>query len=139
MTITINWHFINEGKTDLWQLTRCLYCYIGPEDELLYFGKVAGQYSSVRRRWTRSGKSGFWDFIESELGIFEHSTAVGLLELPIGNRYSTRLLADIETLLIYHRKPPGNVDCTKSRISRPSMSVRCKGDWPYPKRLFVDS
>lgn len=139
MKVIIDWQYISEASTHLWQLTRCLYSYTDAKGELLYIGKVAALASSVRRRWSRSGKGSFWDFIEQDLGVFEHCTLVGLVQLPVGNRYSPQLLADIETLLIHQCQPPGNVDCKSTRIRRPGLSIQCKGDWPHFRKVFVDN
>lgn len=138
MKVTVEWKLIDDECEDLWDLTRCLYLYSSAEDQVLYIGQVGSLNSSVRRRWTRSGKGRCWDFLESELGIFEHRVTVGALCLPTRRRFSRQLLTDVETLLISCLAPPANSAARKSRISRPGMTVICTGDWFLASRKFVD-
>jgi hypothetical protein len=120
---------------ELWKFSRCLYAYTYGE-EILYIGKSVG--TTVRGRWVRSGKSGFWDALEEDRGIFEHIVLVGIIELPKGRRLSRETIADIESLLICRVKPWGNIQCRNSRITRPGLTVLCEGGWPLEHRLFID-
>ena len=119
-------------------LSRCLYLYASADNQILYIGQVGANSSSVRKRWTRSGKSLCWDFIETELGVYEHSLLVGSIFTPGEKRMTRQVLTDVETLLIYYLKPPANLAAIHTRISRPGLVVTCTGDWPVPSKTFID-
>ena len=135
MFISVDWRIIEDDSLELWNVSRGLYCY-SVDDTILYIGKVDG--TTVRQRWNRSAKASLWDFVENELGIFEHTTTVGLLRLPESRRFSSQILADVESLLISEIQPHGNVACKSTRISRPGVTVTCTGDWFYRQREFLD-
>lgn len=137
MTVEIRWREIGRDADLAWRYSRVLYAYLDPSGkEILYIGKADG--TTVRQRWTRSAKEGFWDDLERELGILEHLVFVGEPFLGAGTRLTRDLLADIESLLINRIKPWGNVASRRSRISRPGLVVRCLGDWLHPRRVFRD-
>lgn len=135
MNVVIEWQRIDADNQHLWNLYRCLYCYVA-DDNILYIGKAEGK--SIRQRWTRSAKTAFWDFIEDELGIFEHDILVGRFWIEQARRLTSSLVVDVESLLISHLQPAGNIMCRKSRICRPGLVVECKGDWPVKLRRFCD-
>ena len=141
ITVTVKWQRIDDDdEAGLWNVSRGLYAYLdldgGDEEEILYIGKVDG--TTVRRRWNRSGKQGFWDGLERERGIHSHGVIVGLIRLPEGRRLSREIICDVESLLIHRLCPWGNIQCRLSRISRPGLTVRCVGDWPPQQRVYVD-
>ena len=121
----------------LWFADCGLYAYIGPKNEVLYIGKVDG--TTVRQRWSRSGKEAFWSDLERERNIFKHAAIFGAIELELGRRLTQELLADIESLLINRVQPWGNIQCCNMRIARPGLHVRCAGSWPLVKRQFYDA
>jgi hypothetical protein len=129
MDILVDWKTVN-GKSDpLWQVRRGLYSYLHPKTfEILYVGKVDG--TSVRGRWLRPAKSDFWEDLERERNIKTHMIIVGLLTLERTRRFSSELLADVESLLIARVLPWGNIQSRAKRISRKSMIVTCAGKWP---------
>jgi hypothetical protein len=135
MNVIIDWQKIDDDSQHLWDWCRCLYCY-ATDDNILYIGKAEGK--SIRQRWTRSAKPDFWDFIEMELDIFEHDILVGHFWIEQNRRLTSSLIADVESLLISHVQPAGNIMCKKSRISRPGLLVTCGGDWPSKAREFYD-
>lgn len=139
--VTINWQRVDEGDSSgLWNVSRGLYSYLnldaGDEEEILYVGKVDG--TTVRKRWCRSGKEGFWGSLETERGIYSHGVIVGLIGLPARRRLSRELITDVESLLINRLCPWGNIQCRLSRTSRPGLTVRCVGDWPLGQHIYVD-
>lgn len=68
----------------------------------------------------------------------EDSRAGGFPELPPNARLTRELLCDIESLLINHLRPRGNIQAIHSHIRRPGLTVRCWNDWPHRRTLFVD-
>ena len=136
MTIKITWYEINDDNQVLWQVNRGLYAYLGPNNEVLYIGKVNG--TTIRTRFQASAKPALWNFIVNDLGIDEVTILAGLVELPEGSKHSRQRLSDIESLLIYEIKPAGNIACRDSRICRPGLNILCRGDWRYHRRKFLD-
>lgn len=118
MFVTVRWSPLdNEGMHPLWFANRGLYAYLGPNNEVLYIGKVDG--TTVRQRWNRSGKEAFWNDLEKERGIFKHAVIFGEIELETGSRLTRELLADIESLLIKRVQPWGNIQSRNTRIPGP--------------------
>ena len=139
MSIQVVWQELFPLSEDArWGYTNCLYAYISPRhNEILYIGKANG--CSVRQRWNASDKKiNFWQPLEEQRGIYEHITLLGEIYLEIGRRFSRQLLSDIESLLIAYEQPWGNSKCRKSRISRPSMEIKCYGDWVGSRRRYID-
>ena len=137
-TIEIEWRSVETHSDSAWGLTRCLYSYIAPPgNEVVYIGKAWGV--TVRGRWTRSAKEGFWSDLERQRGIHQHAVIVGELSLPVRSRLSHELLCDVESLLINRVQPWGNIQCVGTRMSRPQIAVRCRGKWPLAQTVFRDS
>ncbi len=135
MHVGVAWRALGENDEG-WNAYRCLYAYLTPSgQEILYIGKSWGD--TVRQRWNRSAKEGFWDDLERKRKIKNHIPLLGEIEVDFGSRFTQALLADIESLLIFHEKPWGNIQSQQSRISRPELSVRCRGDWPG-RRHYLD-
>jgi hypothetical protein len=88
----------------------------------------------VRERAHASDKDVFWTWCRVH-GIYEHACLVGH---PATEGVLTRqLLADIESLLIFHLQPLWNSQNTRTRgISRPGMVVTCTGDWRWSSTFF---
>jgi hypothetical protein len=118
-------------------LLRVLYAYLNPKTrQVLYVGKA--DYRSVRQRYRGDHKNAmFLDLIGSRPSL-KIEVIVGELYFDANRRYSSALLADVESLLIYRLKPPLNRQCINSRISRPGMVVTCSGRWPHIRTRFVD-
>lgn len=131
MRVAVHWLPPDEVE-GAWDLSHCLYAYLGPpNEEILYIGKSWGV--SVRQRWVRSAKPDFWDQLERARGIRQHRPVVGLVQPSSEARLTAQLLADIESLLIYVEQPWGNIQSRASRIRRPGLLVQCRGDWPGRK------
>jgi len=138
MHVTVRWSPLdNEGESPLWSANRGLYAYVGPQNEVLYIGKVDG--TTVRQRWNRSRKEALWNDLERERKIFNHAAIFGAIELEMGSRLTRELLGDIESLLIKRVQPWGNIQSRNTRITRPGLHVRCAGSWPLEKRQFYDA
>ena len=136
--ITIRWTDVGNENDPLWCAASVLYAYLSPSGrEILYIGQACG--CTVRERWRRSGKAGFWNALERDRGIRSHCVIVGVPELPAGMRLTKELLSDVESLLIARLQPWGNIQCLGTRICRPGMVVQCRGNWPGPQRKFVDA
>lgn len=126
--IEVKWIILRDDDPG-WNFRRCLYAYLTPNSrEILYVGKAWG--ATVRARWTRSGKEGFWDDLGKKRKIQSHTPLIGEIILVEGQRLTQELLADIESLLIKKENPWGNIQCQQNRISRPAMLVKCSGKWP---------
>lgn len=134
MLVSVQW-FDPDEHPDLWKLSRGFYLYGHPEEnEILYIGKVDG--TTVRQRWNRSAKRGFWEALEADRNIHEHTALVGVIELEAGKRLSRELICDVESLLINRIQPWGNIQCRNTRITRSGLKVRCKGEWSYSPKSF---
>ena len=121
-----------------WQSMRCLYAYVAPDKkEILYIGKSWGV--SVRGRWGREAKSGFWDDLEKKRKIKKHIALLSEVSLTYSGILTEKLLADIESLLIIGEQPWGNIQNKKSRIGRPGLIVKCSGSWPGQARFYQDN
>lgn len=138
MLVEILWKPIRGHKDPKWGWKRVLYAYLSPDrKKILYIGKAYRM--TVRERWCYSGKAGFWDWLESELGITKHIVLVGKINFLEGDRITDQLLSDIESLLIKRIKPPGNIQSKVSRISRPGLRVRCLGGWDGWKKEYREN
>lgn len=134
MLVRVHWYDPDEHP-DLWKLCRGLYLYGHPEeDEILYIGKVDG--TTVRRRWNRGAKRGFWEALEADRNLHEHTLLAGVIELEAGNHLSRAMICDIESLLINRIQPWGNIQCRNTRIMRAGLSVLCEGEWSYAPNFF---
>jgi hypothetical protein len=119
-----------------WQSRRVLYAYfLRRPIELLYVGKAWG--TTVSARLTANDKDAFWSDFEREYGDIEPNVMLGDVMLVPGSRFTRELLADIESLIIQREKPWGNIQSTRSRITRPGMRVLCTGAWKW-KREYRD-
>jgi len=90
MEVVVEWRELYEGDEG-WYTECALYAYstVG-RSEILYIGKADG--TTVRRRWSRSGKEGFWDAVERERGIYHHAVLLGEIALIPGRRLTRELL-----------------------------------------------
>jgi hypothetical protein len=136
MLIKVRWTFI-EGEDDpLWQEQLCLYSYFHPSrDWLLYVGKA--DYATVRSRMRGDHKARLWHDLQRKYAIKEVRVLQG--ELLVSGRRTSELLSDVESLLIMTLQPFGNIQSTRSRISRPGMHVHCINHWPLTHRHFYDN
>lgn len=137
MQVKIAWTLIDDEAHPLWNASFCLYAYLHPRRNLpLYIGK--SDYSTVSGRLRGKHKAKLFRDIEREFSIDMMRVLQGELLLEEGRRRSSGLLADVESLLISHLRPYGNISSTQSRISRPGLHVTCRGDWPFNRKLFYD-
>jgi hypothetical protein len=137
MSVEVNWTSLDNSRDTLWADQLCLYAYLHPNrDWLLYIGKA--DFSSIRQRLYGDHKSELFRDIRREYGVGEVRVLHGDIELETGQRRSSELLADVESLLIMRLKPFGNIQSTKSRIQRLGLRVRCTGDWPFKRVQFHD-
>jgi len=136
MSIEIEWQYTGGGEESL-EFSRVLYAYLHPDtSEILYIGKA--DYCTVKKRLFGAHKEEIFEKMVSNLGITELHAIVGVLYVPENRRYSSELLADIESLLIIKVQPPYNIQSRRSRISRPGLGVRCIGAWPHEQEYFID-
>ena len=136
MNIEIEWEYTGGGEESL-ELSRVLYAYLHPNtNEILYIGKA--DYCTVKERLFGAHKEEIFEEMVSNLEITELHAIVGVLYFPENRRYSSELLADIESLLIIQVQPPYNIHSRKSRISRPGLKARCIGEWPHEQEHFID-
>lgn len=134
--ITVNWKYISGNEDEKWDWCRVLYMYLAPkEGEPIYIGQA--YECSVRERFLTAGKAALWGYMK-KLKVMRHAIAVGNIIIPRGQNISKELVNDIESLLIYHTLPCGNIMSKDTRISRPGMKIRCGGDWPLPQKTFED-
>jgi hypothetical protein len=134
--VTIHWEQITGNDDPKWGWSRVLYAYSWRR-ELLYIGKAHN--CTVAKRWDGADKlDGFWRDLERERSIYKHTVLVGNLALVKGARLTRELLADVESLLIIHHQPWGNIQSTRSRpIFRRGLRLRNIGHWPGA-RAVVD-
>lgn len=136
MNVEIAWEYTGAGEQSL-EFSRVLYAYLHPEtSRLLYIGKA--DYCTVRERLYGKHKEAIFEEMQDDLGIHEIHAVVGVLLLVGDRRFSSKLLADVESLLIFEVQPHYNRQLRKSRISRPALTVRCGGSWPHARKRFID-
>ncbi len=136
MVVEIEWTPL-EYDDPLWHDWLCLYAYTNAVDQqIVYLGKA--DYQTVGQRLHGTHKRQIYDFCERDLGINELDVLHGELIPEQGRRISSRLLADVESLLIMRLQPPCNVVCTRSRYMRPGLRVKCTGVWPDRRTGFHD-
>lgn len=135
MEVVVSWSW---ARAEDFELCRCLYAYLHPRtDNLLYLGKADRQ--SVGQRMKGRHKDDVYEYLEREHRVQKLRPLIGELLLDEKQRYSSALLADVESLLINQIAPPCNVSCIGSRIERPGLTVVCRGDWwPLRQRTFHD-
>jgi hypothetical protein len=140
MDVMVEWFSISGQKDDRWNDNCGLYAYLAPTQQraINYLGKVDG--CTVRTRHRASDKHKVYRRLEEDFGHYEHEIIVADVKPPKGCRLTRKLLADIESLLIYLIQPVGNTSNKKSRrYYRPGMRVICRGAvWPLARRTFVD-
>ena len=137
MRVEVEWKGLEAGGS-LWRDAHCLYAYVDADGErLLYVGKA--DFQTVRQRLGCRGKDDLFEYFRRGLRVDAFRVMHARPWLDEGRRLTSELLADVESLLILRLRPFGNVACTRSRISRPGLSVVCVGDWPFARRRFRDS
>lgn len=138
-TICIHWRPVTVEDQELADSSMVLYGYVTLEkNQIVYIGKA--DRSTVWERHRCASKAAVWGRIYAHFGRSEKCfVIVGELALPLGRRFSSALLSDIETLLISSLEPIGNRSAIATRISRPGTKVLCRGAcWPLPRRTFRD-
>lgn len=136
MNIKIKWQYTGISEESL-NFSRVLYAYLHPDtSEILYTGKA--DFCTVKKRLSGKHKEAIFNEMISDIGIGKLHAIVGILHIPEGRRFSSELLADIESLLIINVQPQYNIQSRQSRISRPGLSVQCSGKWPHEQKYFVD-
>ena len=137
MRVEVEWSYAGPADENI-EFSRVLYAYLHPtSNEILYVGK--SDYCTVRERLRGPHKEAIFSAIVKEQQISALHAIVGVLYLPPERRFSSELLADIESLLIMQLQPIYNRQSRQSRISRPSLVVHCVGDWPLTVSTFKDS
>ncbi len=135
--IIVLWRFLPLADPD-WESVRCLYAYLAPDGkEILYIGKSWSV--TVKGRWNRDAKYGFWDDLEKKRKIKRHGVLLGEVSLTYNGRLTTKLLADTESLLITAEQPWGNIQSKQSRIARPGLTIECSGKWPGQAKFYQDN
>lgn len=121
--------------------TRVLYMYATTRAPL-YIGKA--DYQSVYERLRDHETDGIADFIRREYpSRVPAGIKVGFIVLGAGQRLSSQLLADIESLLIFHECRAGrcvaNIANSRTRnIVRPGLIVRNTAAFQPLKRTYGD-
>jgi hypothetical protein len=137
MILNVDWIRLRPEYENLWHVRRAVYAYTTKDfSEFLYIGKATS--TTVAQRWAAPDKQKLWRDLEQQRNIFGHQLLIGHMPVEPGLRLSMELLADIESLLIYRLQPWGNIQSQNSRISRPGMTIRCRGDWPHHQKVFRD-
>ena len=137
LQVVVDWQTLRSKRDPLWEACFCLYAYLHPQRRsLLYVGKA--DYCSIRQRWRGEHKDDLFDFFEESYGLRGVEVIQGEIEMPSKRRLSSALVCDIESLLIYRLRPPGNIAATRSRTLRPGLRVKCTGDWPLKRDGFWD-
>jgi hypothetical protein len=134
--VEVDWTHLDEHyRHSLWKGELCLYAYLHPaQDWLLYVGKA--DFSTVRSRLRGDHKAKLWHDLWRRYRIEDVRVMQG--ELLLEGRRTSQLLADVESLLIKRLVPFGNIQSTRTRISRTGMRVHCVGDWPFKRFRFHD-
>jgi len=136
LVVTLRWYAVTSDQDSRWNHDLALYAYLAPmRSEILYLGKC--DRTTVRRRACYSAKSATWDRINERCRT--HRLIVA--EIEVNQRLTRKLLADIESLIIYSIQPTFNVQHTRSRgrYMRPDMRVECRGAaWPLQQKVFWD-
>src|SRR6266850_5349345 len=131
MDMVIHWTALLRRNNALWDADCCLYAYLHPaRDQLLYIGKA--DYCTVRQRMRGDHKEQLFFDLSHEYRYPVHvlpRVLHGYVQMLNGQRFSSALLHDLETLLIKRLKPWGNNQ--RGRTWRPSLQVECVGDWPF--------
>jgi hypothetical protein len=136
LRVEVEWLYTGPDEESL-DYSRVLYAYLHPEtSEVLYLGKA--DHCSVHERLRGPHKETIFRDIVAELRLSTLHAIVGLLSLPPERRFSSELLADVESLLIFELQPTYNIQSRQSRISRPGLVVQCSGDWPLRAKTFED-
>jgi len=70
--IRVQWNVLQGPQDPRWQDNCGLYAYLTTDQqEILYIGKVDG--CTVRQRWNAPDKKVFWNALEKERNIFQHT------------------------------------------------------------------
>jgi len=133
MNICIKWKKLSTFNQNF---CKVLYANIDIlRDKIVYIGKA--DFCSVKERLNGKDKKGLYDYLKKN-DIPKIRTIVGNIYLESDKKLSRELLIDIESLLVKRINPIGNIQSTKTRISRPGMRVFCEGFWPLVKNAFYD-
>lgn len=138
-TVFVRWSPVKIKDDFLLDSKMILYCYVTLEsEEIVYIGKA--DYCTVHERYLCKSKDAVWQRVKDRFGIHvDCYIIVGELDLPVGRRFSSKLLGIIETLLISRIKPVGNRSGLKTRRSRPGLTIKCCGVWwPLRQQTFLD-
>ncbi len=136
MEVEIDWKYAADGDEEM-DLCQVLYAYAHPNSEdILYIGKA--DFSSVKERMKGRHKEQIFDCLRREFQVSEMGIIVGEIVLGEGRRFSSALLSDIESLLIFELDPPANIQSRNTRISRPGLRITCSGEWPNEYNQFDD-
>lgn len=136
--VEIYWTLLRSTRNSLWHDAFCLYAYVHPEaNAILYIGKA--DFHTVRQRMRGPHKKQVFDDLKQIHGVDRILVMHGAVRLPVGQRKSSALLHDLESLLIIRLKPSGNIMSIGSRDHwRQGLHVVCRGDWPHARKGFRD-
>jgi phage gp29-like protein len=137
MQIEVDW-LSDEKKA--WDATDCLYAYLHPKtDEILFIGSAFTR--TVRERFDAQEKDDLFEYFDAihRLNPAELKIAVGEVWLDEGQHLTRELLTDVESVLVKRVQPPGNIPRKVKKISRPGVIVKCTGEWPHERKIFVDT
>lgn len=133
LDVAVEWYEPDDGD---WSRARQVYAYLHPAtQELLYIGKA--DFCSPRERWNGHKRDGLFASFQDDFGLEECDTILGeFVEVAGVSRLSVELLEDVETLLLWHIRPPGNVQFPDPM--RSGLRVTCEGKWPLEEKVFED-
>jgi hypothetical protein len=137
LKVEVTWHELDDDGDPAWRAIFCLYAYLHPDRNwLFYIGKA--DYQTVRQRLHGDHKADLFDYLRRRYDVDSFRVLQGDLVLEEGRRRSCELLSLVESLLIMRLQPPGNIASTQSRGYRPGLRVHCTGDWPIKRAGFHD-
>ena len=128
MQTTVRWRAAKSWDDPITDARRVLYAvaHRGVRRPL-YLGKADG--CTVYERAHAPDKDGLWRWL-ADSGIHMHICLVGVPTTD--GVLSRQLLADVESLLIFHLQPHWNIQNKRARgISRPGMVVSCIDEWRW--------
>src|SRR5712692_5572608 len=139
MDVVIEWTALYRRHNARWDADRCLYAYLHPtRNQLLYVGKA--DYCTLLQRMRGDHKEQLFFDLSQRFRYRVHvgpRVLHGAIQILNGQRFSSALLHDLETLLIKRFDPWGNIQ--RARSWRPGLQLDCVGDWPFRRSRFRDN
>lgn len=127
--VDLNWRPVgNSPFFSLWDKKHCLYAYL-VGSSIGYIGKAVD--CTVRQRFGAHGSDGVSNRIRSAFNTLNVDVIVADVSRRDGKAPTPSLIYDIESVLIYERKPIANISQKDSINVDYPISVECGGSsWP---------